>query len=219
MSGTTGRPAKGEAAPPRESAPPPGRKLVLWVLGALIGAAVLLVLVVLPAEYGIDPTGFGGAIGLTGLGGGESAAMADLPVAEGFHAGQSKTYLSETITVPVGAYEEVEVKYGLAEAATLLYSWTSDGAPLYVDMHGHPYNDLDGTEVRYEELLEASEQHGAVRAPYGGMHGWYWRNETDQPATVSLQVTCFFSHHEEMMRQTFEPEELEAIRAATPGES
>lgn len=41
------------------------RRLSLATLGALGVAALVLVLAVLPAEYGIDPTGFGDATGLT----------------------------------------------------------------------------------------------------------------------------------------------------------
>lgn len=40
------------------------RRLVVATLGALLVAAAVLVLFVLPAEYGIDPTGVGTAIGL-----------------------------------------------------------------------------------------------------------------------------------------------------------
>jgi hypothetical protein len=41
---------------------PPSRKLLMWqVLGALAAAGIITVFFILPAEYGIDPTGFGKA--------------------------------------------------------------------------------------------------------------------------------------------------------------
>ncbi len=44
------------------------RKLVRSTLIALVVAVALLVTVVLPAEYGIDPTGVGRVLGLTRMG-------------------------------------------------------------------------------------------------------------------------------------------------------
>ena len=51
--------------PPPGGAPPSGRRIGLSVLGALAVAGIVLVTAVLPAEYGIDPTGIGGALGFT----------------------------------------------------------------------------------------------------------------------------------------------------------
>ena len=47
--------------------PPNKRSLALATVGALAVAALVLVLFILPAEYGIDPTGIGTAIGLNVL--------------------------------------------------------------------------------------------------------------------------------------------------------
>lgn len=47
---------------------PSTAKLIKSTLLAFIGAAVLLVTVVMPAEYGMDPTGIGKAIGLKAMG-------------------------------------------------------------------------------------------------------------------------------------------------------
>src|SRR5437773_2443403 len=47
---------------------PTSRQLLRSTLIAVAAAAVLLVTVVLPAEYGIDPTGTGRLIGLTQMG-------------------------------------------------------------------------------------------------------------------------------------------------------
>ena len=52
--------------PPPEPASP--RRLLRSTLIALAVAGLLLVTVVLPAEYGIDPTGAGRVLGLTRMG-------------------------------------------------------------------------------------------------------------------------------------------------------
>ena len=52
---------------PYQAEPPPARKLWLATAIAVAGASLALVLFVLPAEYGIDPTGFGRATGLAAM--------------------------------------------------------------------------------------------------------------------------------------------------------
>ena len=47
---------------------PSSKKLLKSTILAAATAAVLLVTVVMPAEYGIDPTGIGNVIGLTSMG-------------------------------------------------------------------------------------------------------------------------------------------------------
>ena len=47
---------------------PSSKKLLKSTILAAATAAVLLVTVVMPAEYGIDPTGIGKVIGLTSMG-------------------------------------------------------------------------------------------------------------------------------------------------------
>ena len=52
---------------PFEIEPPSAKKLLTSSMIALALAGVVLVTLILPAEYGIDPTGLGGAMGLTRL--------------------------------------------------------------------------------------------------------------------------------------------------------
>jgi hypothetical protein len=47
---------------------PSSKKLLISTLLAIVIAAILLVTVVLPAEYGIDPTRIGRVLGLTQMG-------------------------------------------------------------------------------------------------------------------------------------------------------
>ena len=52
---------------PYEAQPPSTKRLAISCLVAIAGAAIVLVTVVLPAEYGIDPTGIGRTLGLTAI--------------------------------------------------------------------------------------------------------------------------------------------------------
>ena len=174
-------------------------RLLVTLAIALAVAGVLLVTTVLPAEYGIDPTGAGALLGLDRLG--SPAGVAPPPPMADSEGGRvlDQPIKSETVEIVIGAREEVEHKIGMVEGASVLFSWTSTGS-LYSDFHAHPYNDLDGEEIRYRESEGVSSETGAITAPYSGFHGWYWRNDSDQPVTVTLEVTGFFTHTRELHR-------------------
>ena len=54
--------------PPPDALAPTSRQLIRSTILAVAVAALLLVTCVLPAEYGVDPTGVGRLLGLTQMG-------------------------------------------------------------------------------------------------------------------------------------------------------
>ena len=54
--------------PPPDALAPTSRQLIRSTAIAFVVAALLLVTCVLPAEYGVDPTGIGRLLGLTQMG-------------------------------------------------------------------------------------------------------------------------------------------------------
>ena len=54
--------------PPPDAVAPTSRQLIRSTILAVVVAALLLVTCVLPAEYGVDPTGVGRLLGLTQMG-------------------------------------------------------------------------------------------------------------------------------------------------------
>jgi hypothetical protein len=189
-------------------------KLWLATLGAIAVAAFLLVAVVLPAEYGIDPTSMGRLVGLTELRPGAQPASGTAESTDELQAiieggivkadpGAQKAYIetfkSEQVTIDLASLEEVEFKAQMNEGDTLLYSWAVE-LPLYVDLHGEPYNYPEAEVVRYEEADGIASGHGRITAPFSGMHGWYWLNTNDVPVTVKLKVSGFYGSLEEVYR-------------------
>lgn len=197
---------------------PPSKTALLKVtVGALLGAMVLLFLVVLPAEYGVDPTGFGQAAGLTQLAESEEAEPAPAPAApqpseaaegvEGvgppgdyarFHDGPPRDVVVE---ISLNPFEEVEYKALVPEGEVMLYSWSIPEGQLYVDFHGEPTEGEwpEGYFLSYGEA-ETGSQQGSFVAPFTGHHGWYWLNINEEPVTVRLTMTGYFESHEELYR-------------------
>lgn len=175
--------------------PPSVRALAL---AAGIAAGVLLV-AVLPAEYGLDPTGLGQRLGLLALG----APPADR--ATGLHdflesAPPATPVRRENLTFELGPFESVEYKYELNTGEGLLYSWHSSGEVL-VNFHGErspaaavsdPANGSpDGAATAFNNG-RARANHGVFVAPFAGRHGWFFQNRGAAPITVALQTVGFF---------------------------
>jgi hypothetical protein len=205
-----------DIAPPPPAAPS-RKKLLIGSAAALGIAAVALVVFVLPAEFGIDPTGAGRALGLTELAGGEDEniylergrARTNVLFPLGATAAPDEPTLRATLTekgiapapgtsvrtdrfeVQLQAYEAIELKYDLAEGAPVIFSWTAS-APVHVDMHSHPFE--GGEELTESFVIDTLPSQTAVYvAPFSGIHGWYWQNRTLDPVTVTLNATGQFT--------------------------
>lgn len=190
------------------------RRLWLASLGAAAAAALLLVTTVLPAEYGIDPTGIGGALGLTALnapagrtleitdviGGNETVRTVEVPdygepvplPNPGVHQSESSPPQMRTMTVTIPAERETEIKTVLREGKVMLYDWSVDRGDIYSDFHGHDPAVSSEFFVRYQEHQEAVGGSGSLVAPFGGEHGWYWLNYNEFPVTVTLTVLGYY---------------------------
>jgi hypothetical protein len=152
---------------------------------ALAGAIVLLVLVVLPAEYNLDPTGFGEAIGLTDLTTFASDAAADDVKPEALELGDLPDWREDLVVIEVAPGEGVEYKFSLRAGQKLKYEWEVDQSALYFDFHGEPSG---GEKDFFESYIvsTARETRGTLTAPFDGVHGWYWKNKGTTLARVTL---------------------------------
>jgi len=194
--------------------PPSSKSLVKATLISIVAAAVILVLVVLPSEYGVDLTGFGSATGLNELnaeptvtieisdiiGGNEVIREVEIP---GFGEPtplpnpavfQDQAEPPETITmkVMIPAERETEVKMAMTEGKVAVYSWEVDQGDIYVDFHGHDISFGPDFFVRYKEQQEGSGNNGSLTAPFDGEHGWYWLNYNEFDVEVTLTITGYF---------------------------
>jgi hypothetical protein len=178
---------------------PSKAKLALATLAASVVAGLVLVTIVLPAEYDIDPLGTGRALGLAGLSGGGGSPV--IPVREDGLIDQSGEYRIDRRTFELGPGEFVEFKYRLEAGQAMLYSWT---ASYWVrsEMHSERDGAPAGTAEFFEVVERGLQRHGSYVAPFPGIHGWYWLNETEQPVTVTLDAAGFFQAAAEYREDT-----------------
>ena len=158
------------------------KTLITALIVATVLATILFVIVVLPAEYGIDPTGVGERFGLTALAEAQPTDIFEL-------TDEALTFaLREDETeIVIPARDALEFKFQLEQYGNLAYEWTTDNGALYFDLHGEPEADASGSFVSYASATN-SEMKGSITAPFAGSHGWFWRNSSGSDVTVTLKT-------------------------------
>jgi hypothetical protein len=175
------------------------RHRILAAAGAaLLGAGLILVMFVLPAEYGIDPLGTGARVGLLDLGvvGQQVEALSNTAATGAGQATivvpQDRPFKQETVEFKVAPREGMEYKYRLEQGEALLYSWKTSG-PVNCEFHAEPDGAPRGYAQTYEKVERQSEASGTLTAPFPGIHGWYWENTTNQEITVTLTTAGYYN--------------------------
>jgi len=202
-------------------APPSLGRIAIATALAMIGAIVILVVAVLPAEYGIDPLGTGKAFGLADLAKAsakpsekpatpaqnmdaaivpalEPALAGGAPKVKGTFIGQPKRYRIDSREIKLAPGEGMEIKYNMKKGAGLIYSWTAS-EPLLFEFHGEPNVKPAGKEgTDYYETYELDDKvgknefHGTFIAPSAGIHGWFWENKSGKEVTLKLLTAGFY---------------------------
>lgn len=196
---------------------PSSRQLLRSTAIAAATATALLVTVVLPAEYGIDPTGIGRPLGLTDMGEIKSQLAAEAeadrvrppappaprssllgPIfaqlfmrSAAAHPGHTAARRSDETVITLRPNQGLEVKLEMDEGAQATYSWTATG-PVNFDLHGEPDGGQGGAHSYRNGRSQTSDQ-GNFVAAFDGLHGWFWRNRGRTDVTVTLRTTGYYA--------------------------
>ncbi len=177
----------------------PSVRLLAWLsLLGLIVIAALLVTVVLPAETGRDPTGAGQRLGLTEMGrikvalakgvASNGAVVAQTARSKRVAIGGPGAPWRDSMAITLQPSEGIEVKMTMRALEKARYAWTTSGGDVYFNMHGEPLDPpKDYAAHRYGKGTSAGES-GELVAAFDGVHGWFWRNRTDQLITITLKT-------------------------------
>jgi hypothetical protein len=172
------------------------RQLLHATLIAIVIAGLLLVCVILPAEYGVDPLRTGQMLGLGPLAQAKRVQAANARIDGSIMHAHPRKHRAVRIEINVNPREELEYKAHLAAGEPMLYSWTTQGGgPLQYEFHGEPTEGdwPQGYFRSYETVDSAKAANGSFVAPFTGVHGWYWRNSSDTPLTIVLEVNGYFT--------------------------
>lgn len=168
---------------------------------AVLVAGAILITTVLPAEFGIDPTGVGKVIGLTALSatnaeaaklpGNLAAAAPVVQLPAGIVAKSDVPLSSDEMSLTLQPGEGAEIKATMRKGDQFVYNWAVEGGPVNVDMHGEKPNAGDKFTSYWKGQQLTSDQ-GTFVAPFDGTHGWYWRNRGDKPVSVKVKASGFY---------------------------
>lgn len=174
---------------------PSPRRIASAAAGALLLAALVLVIAVLPAGYGIDPLGTGKALGLLDLYEGARAGTEAAPAAPESGPVKTATYKTQAIEFKLRPHEGFEYKYRVEKGRGFVYTWTATDN-VKSEFHGEHDGASAGTAVTYDKR-EGDRASGTFTAPAGGIHGWYWENLGDGEMTIKLTSAGFYDWADE----------------------
>jgi hypothetical protein len=192
-------------------------KIIKATIIAMIIGAVLLITAVLPAEFGIDPTGVGKVLGFNRLyipedGANQSlgegtVALTSYPLIKMEKAGSGSDvqrpieadnpppekqfdFREDSVEVIVPAGKGVEYKINMRKYGKMKYEWTTDNGVLYFDFHGEVKQLKSAKAVYFESYTIANSNNmvGTFLSPYEGKHGWFFRNAGSKDIKVTLRL-------------------------------
>ncbi len=190
---------------------PSSAQLLRSTVLALIAAGALLVTVVMPAEYAIDPTGVGRLLGMTQMGelkatlaaeataeepatepqpavAAAQSAPAAAPAAPAEPQAPQIAAQKHEVNLTLKPNQATEIKLEMKQGAEARFHWTANGGLLNYDTHGDPYKAPKGFYHGYGKGKQTPEQQGVLVAAFDGKHGWFWRNRSNQTVKLTLRT-------------------------------
>lgn len=207
---------------------PSSQQLQKSTFTAIAIAALLLVTVVLPSEYAIDPTGIGRALGLNEMGEIKTqlAAEAEADRAVAPAASETKAVSTAVATSAVAGIvgaksAEASPPAPVQKVAT---QWKDEVTFVLEPGQGVEYKlrmkeaakanfewtakggvvnydthgDASGKSISYEKGRAVGADTGELKAAFTGNHGWFWRNRGQSDVTMTLRVS---GDYEKLSRQ------------------
>ena len=183
---------------PSENVLPSSSQLLKSTLIALFVAGVLLVCIVIPAEYGTDPTGIGELLGLKKMGEikvnlEREALNENQKLHEristnkeirDFKKSKTNKDLTEFAIAPDDA---IEIKLEMQKGTSVKYKWTTKSGGLNYNLHGDGYKGSQNFTT-YKKGRMTTTDNGEFKAEFDGYHGWFWRNRTSEVVVVILET-------------------------------
>tara|TARA_R110000868_G_scaffold55283_3_gene171950 strand:- start:1108 stop:1728 length:621 start_codon:yes stop_codon:yes gene_type:complete len=193
---------------------PTSAELLRSTLIAAVAAVVILVSIVLPAEYAIDPTGLGRAIGLTEMGeikqqleeeADDHSSLIEglegeaLDILAGFvqlfvGSAHAQDINSAEMTLILANGESAEIKIDLSKGQEATYTWSASDKvnfELHVDKE-------EGGFISYKKGRGVDSDNGAFVAAIDGYHGWFWRNRSGSDVTITVKTEGPFTELKRM---------------------
>ncbi len=184
---------------PLENDLPTSSQLLRSTIIALFVAGALLVCIVIPAEYGTDPTGVGELLGLKKMG----EIKANLEKESQNENQKFDEYVStneemrkrfqntkvnkDVMEFVIAPDDAIEVKLEMEKGSSVKYKWDTNSGGLNYNLHGDGYKGSQKSTT-YKKGRMTTSDNGEFKAEFDGYHGWFWRNRNSEIVTVILET-------------------------------
>jgi len=184
---------------PSENDLPSSSQLLQSTIIALTIAVTLLLCIVIPAEYGKDPTGVGKLLGLKEMGEIkmrlEKESLHEKQVhnehislkAEIIESSKIIEENQDMLEFIIEPNEAIEIKLEMVEGSFAKYEWETKNGGLNYNLHGDGYKGSQKS-ITYKKGRMTSSDIGEIISEFDGYHGWFWRNRNNSAVTVTLKT-------------------------------
>lgn len=98
----------------------------------------------------------------------------------------------DSMTVTIAPAKRMEVKLVMKKGEKASFEWSTNGAEVGYNLHGEVPTDPSVKAHIYQRGSSKGEK-GSIEAVFDGVHGWSWRNNGEQPVTVTVKASGQFS--------------------------
>ncbi len=196
---------------PSEKDLPTSTQLLKATVVAIAVAFILIVVVVLPAEYGSDPTGVGKILGLKEMGeikmslldeshkeSSQQNTTSSIEIDHTEEAMVNNTINKDVVEITIEPGQAIEIKLEMRSGSLVQYEWKTIKGGLNYNLHGDGYK---GSQqfISYKKGRMVPSDSGELKAEFDGYHGWFWRNREKFSVTVNLQTSGDYIQIKQML--------------------
>lgn len=128
----------------------------------------------------------------------EAVEWIDIPLADNVFFQERPEFRSDVIEIPLFALSDLEYKLDMKQGGAISYQWQvqnmSDPESLLAEFHGHTIRTSDAPgDVMFYKVGRYANSEGYMVAPFDGIHGWYFSNESNEDINIVLTVSGFYT--------------------------
>ena len=127
----------------------------------------------------------------------DSVEWIEVPLAENVFYADSVAVNSDAVEIPLFANSDLEYMLNMERGQSVAYRWEAadltDPEKLLAEFHGHTIRTSEEPgDVMFYQQGRSDVASGYLVAPFDGVHGWYFSNETSNDITVQLSLSGFY---------------------------
>lgn len=128
----------------------------------------------------------------------EAVDWIDIPLAENVFFQEKPEFRTDVIEIPLFALQDLEYKLDMKKGGAVSYHWQAnnltDSEELLTEFHGHTIRETEAPgDLMFYRIGRGDSYEGYLVAPWDGIHGWYFSNESNQDISITLTVSGFYT--------------------------